>query len=399
MDIKILYVCNQFLPDIGGVANYIYKSGEFFPESIKIFVFTIKTRSTLSADEKIENIHIKRFRSQFNIGPFIMSLRLISHLIRHNKEFDLINFQGFYRFSTFIAVVLKLIGAKVIITSHGLAIDTPLDSKLERLQKYIYDRTIIPFLSYFCSRIIVVSGPEKYYLQKCGVPKSKIIIVHGGVDTKFLENNKSPINSLNIPFNNTLIGYIGNYESRKNIQHVLKLLSNFKKEDNISLILVGPYTGEQVYELKMLAFKLNIEEKVIIGASLSDADVIEFYKVLDLLIFPSRCEGFPLVLIESALYGVPFVAYDIPSMRYANSILQSGSLAEYANIYDLTCKAKQILSNKKFRSSLSEKGMHNAKKISWQKTAECLIDVYKDITNADARETQTRMRARFQRSR
>lgn len=380
-ELKILYICNQFLPEIGGVTNYIYKSSLFFPKYIKIFIFTIKNKPHQHMNEKIGNMHIRRFHSQFHLGPFIISLGLISTLIRYKNAFDLINIQGFYRFHTFLTVILKIIGVNVIITSHGLANDTPPDSKFEKFQKYFYDHTVIPFLSLFCSKVIVVSKPEKLYLIKMGVSKDKINIVHGGANINYLNLNQSLINNLNIPTKNKLLGYVGTLEHRKNVFHILKSYSNLIKEIDISLILVGPYTSEQLCYIKNAIYKLNLGNNIFIKTGFSDADIAKVYQMLDIFIFPSRNEGFPLVLIEAALYGVPFVSYNLPSIRYINSILQCGLLAEYNNIYDLTQKIIQLLFNKELYDDLSEKGKKAAFKLNWKRTATNLLNIYKEILN------------------
>lgn len=51
-------------------------------------------------------------------------------------------------------------------------------------------------------------------------------------------------------------------------------------------------------------------------------DRAEFFNNIDLLIFPSRREGFGVAIIESSSYGVPTIAYDIVGVRDS---LHSGS--------------------------------------------------------------------------
>lgn len=376
---RILYVCNRFLPDIGGIANYIYRSVSFFPKEFKIYVYTLKTRQAMLMNEKIGNIYIRRFHAQCFLDLFVLSLTLVHQLIKDRRNFDVVNFQGIYRLNTLLAILLKLLGVKVVITTHGLALDTPLQSRILRLLKYVYDRVMIPLLALCCSRILVVSGPENQHLRNLGIHQSKISIVHLGANTCIPDRSGSLKDRYYIPSASSLIGCVSTFEKRKNLPHVLQLFSRLRKEDhNTFLIIVGPFTKEQMRYIHLLAQRLNVADRVIVASGLSDRDLTIIYQSLDVMVFPSRNEGFPLVLIEAASAGVPFVAYDTRSMRYVNSKLQCGLLAECENIRDLTNKVKEILSNSKLRTRLKERGRNASMKFSWKHTAELLINIYEE---------------------
>jgi len=59
--------------------------------------------------------------------------------------------------------------------------------------------------------------------------------------------------------------------------------------------------------------ELNIQEYVHFHGWIDD--VTEWYKRLDLIVMPSRFEGFPLVTLEAMLYGVPVVSSCVDGMK------------------------------------------------------------------------------------
>lgn len=77
------------------------------------------------------------------------------------------------------------------------------------------------------------------------------------------------------------------------------------------LVIVG--SGPDESALKAQRKKLGLEQRVVFAGYRSDVPAL--MQSADLLVMPSRREGFPYVLVEALHAGIPIVATDIPGAR------------------------------------------------------------------------------------
>lgn len=101
--------------------------------------------------------------------------------------------------------------------------------------------------------------------------------------------------------NQIVFANIGRLCSQKNQKFVLTLFSDLiKKIPNSLLLIVGD--GDLEIALHNYAKQLNIESSVRWYKHVTDMDAI--YQAIDVLLFPSLYEGFPMTLVEAQTAGV-----------------------------------------------------------------------------------------------
>tara|TARA_R110002012_G_scaffold220384_1_gene391874 strand:- start:1848 stop:2969 length:1122 start_codon:yes stop_codon:yes gene_type:complete len=116
-----------------------------------------------------------------------------------------------------------------------------------------------------------------------------------------------------------LILSMGRLCYQKNQTFLLRAFSLIAdKNPNWTLALVGD--GEAAAELRSLAEKLKLTDRVIFPGSVKD--VSDWYEKSAFLAFPSLWEGFPNALVEALSYGVP--AIGLKSTSGVNELLQDG---------------------------------------------------------------------------
>jgi len=99
--------------------------------------------------------------------------------------------------------------------------------------------------------------------------------------------------------------YVGALTHRKGIDLMLKAFAKINTQD-WGLILIGEDRSNGLYS-KMIDH-LNITENVLIIGSVPIVQVHEFIKIADVLILPSRFDGWGAVLNEAALLGKAMIA-------------------------------------------------------------------------------------------
>jgi glycosyltransferase involved in cell wall biosynthesis len=92
---------------------------------------------------------------------------------------------------------------------------------------------------------------------------------------------------------------------------------------------------------------------------------------------PSRVEGFGLPVLEAMAAGTPVVC-----SRAASLPEVAGDAALYFDLSstdDLACAIENVLSSPELQKSLREKGLAQAKKLSWQNSVQKHVEVYERV--------------------
>lgn len=115
---------------------------------------------------------------------------------------------------------------------------------------------------------------------------------------------------LEIPKNSLVVGYIGRYHQMKNIELLFKAVDDIlKKDTNIFFLVIGKNTDIRNPELKPYYDRLPPAQVLSLGER---TDIPRIIRCMDLLCLTSAWgEGFPNVIGEAMLSGVPCVVTDI----------------------------------------------------------------------------------------
>ena len=190
-----------------------------------------------------------------------------------------------------------------------------LNNKLE----YYYAKFMIYMAIKKSKTVITVSESTKKDILKF-YPKTnpkKIKVIYNGVSDEFIEKDKSEVEYLykkySIPRGKKILLYVGNLKPHKNLEIVLQALTNIKDKEKYCLVLVGKAFNNQI-DLKDREKKLKIDEMVIHTGLVNQTELIDFYNLADLFIFPSLYEGFGLPILESLKCGTPVASSNVSSM-------------------------------------------------------------------------------------
>lgn len=114
-------------------------------------------------------------------------------------------------------------------------------------------------------------------------------------------------NELKIPESSFVVGHVGSFKTPKNHNFLIRVFKNVKKiEENSVLLLIG--TGELEYQIKNKVKELGLEKSVYFLGLRND--VAELMSIMDVIVFPSLYEGFPVTLLEAQAAGINIIAAD-----------------------------------------------------------------------------------------
>lgn len=136
-------------------------------------------------------------------------------------------------------------------------------------------------------------------------------VINNGIDIEkfyYKEEFRNEIrNELNISKESFVIGHVGRFCQVKNHDMLIDIFYEYNKYNNNSyLLLVGD--GPLKEEIEKKCEKLKIKDKVkFLGIR---KDVNKIYSAMDVFVFPSFHEGFPVTVVEAACSGVPMLLSD-----------------------------------------------------------------------------------------
>ena len=104
-----------------------------------------------------------------------------------------------------------------------------------------------------------------------------------------------------------LYGHVGSFTAPKNHDFLLEVFAAILKENqNAYLVLAGQGERKQDIELKIAS--LGIQDKVKMVGNVGNAN--EYMMAMDLMVFPSFFEGFPITVLEAQATGLPIILSD-----------------------------------------------------------------------------------------
>lgn len=193
--------------------------------------------------------------------------------------------------------------------------------------------------------VIVPSVATSADIRNMKVHKARITII-----------NPAPnVMSYNMPQRQTSdnILMVGNIEPRKGIESAIEALSLLKDHDFV-LDIVGGYEGYQEYyrKMKSLVDSKGLSGKIFIHGRVHEDEIVQFYRKANIFLFPSRHEGYGIVLKEAMNFGLPIVATDLPTTKEIIVDGVNGYLYRMDDIHEMVIALKKLLKNKSLQYTI-----------------------------------------------
>lgn len=205
-------------------------------------------------------------------------------------------------------------------------------------------------------------------LRHFSYKSNDVTIVYPGISTNFGRIEKDKIEE-RFKFRKPAILHVGHNNFYKNFEGLIKAIVLLSKE--VILVKVGSVSKRQFRLLKDL--KIDFAQ----FADLSEGELVQVYNAADLLVYPSWHEGFGFPILEAMACGCPVICSNVSSLP---EVAQDAAIMVTPDDIPGIAKAiEKALGSQGLRQELSEKGFRQAKRFSWEKTAQETVDVYKKI--------------------
>jgi len=292
------------------------------------------------------------------------------------KEFDIIHFNAdpsWKNGSSMLLRFAKLRQARTVLNIHGIP---QLERKAEQWDESIPFIDWLSTLSYsnLADRIVVNSEfMRNNVVSWYRLNRDKVVVIPNGVNLKmFTESNDRVV----LEGDPSLL-YVGHLSRLKGVDILFRAVSKLSSDlPNMKLHLVG---NGNIPSFAALSKKEGIEKYVIFHNWVNPSKIPSYYKSADICIFPSRHEGFGIVILEAMASGIPVIASDIPSFREIVSNEIDGRLFKSEDVDSLSKEIIALYQDPYLRKELTHNALEKVTKYSWEKIAEKYISLYKNL--------------------
>jgi len=178
------------------------------------------------------------------------------------------------------------------------------------------------------------------------------------------------------------LGFVGRISRDKGVEVALDALSSLRRHTAGAVLLIaGEYDPTDPIETTL---KPRLESEPGVKLMGRVDDIPSFMNGIDVLVFPSRREGLPNVVIEAAACGVPSVGWDVTGLRDAIEDGQTGSLVPLGNVQLFHQKVAEWAT--KCDDSTARSCRQWSTRFSRAVLAEALVEFLDELVRADKRE-------------
>ena len=163
---------------------------------------------------------------------------------------------------------------------------------LEKVHNFIYSSKFSNIILSKCYKVHVITHrDEKFFKSKLKL--KNVIFIPNSMTIRATVKSKSKSMDLRVLF-------VGELVYRKGIDIIINMIKRNPNNIRFDIVGNGPYKDE----IKKLCL---VNKKCIYHDYLNQKTLYSQYAKSDLLILPSRAEGFPLVFLEALAHGLPIL--------------------------------------------------------------------------------------------
>jgi len=174
------------------------------------------------------------------------------------------------------------------------------------------------------------------------------------------------------------LGVVSRLERIKGMDLVVPAFAKLKKQyTDIRLLVVGD--GSQRSIMQEQAIELGVNDSVEWMGRQEQSCLQSLYDRIDILLMPSRSEGFGLTAIEGMARGCVVVASDTGGLPEVVKDGETGLLHQVEDVEDMTAKIQSLLESRMRTIQLSRNSVSYVSQFSFAKYATAFCNLYERI--------------------
>lgn len=219
-----------------------------------------------------------------------------------------------------------------------------------------------------------------------GIKEHKLKVIPNGIDlnrfspiqAKKQEYRTDILEKYGIPKDAFIFGNISRLTEEKGHDVLIKAFAKLKefketKDEKLHLLIGGG--GRLEEELRQLAEAEGVSDNITITGRFSEEEQIRLYSAFDVFVFPSRAEGFGIVLTEAMAAGLPLIASNLQVLEEVGG----SAVFSYFETGDAENLAQKMLNSYIKRGSLDNIVNAARERVETNYSMEKFVDRYKEL--------------------
>jgi len=255
-------------------------------------------------------------------------------------------------------------------------------------------------------RVMAVSSATRRDVESVlGIPSTRIQVVYNAPDPIFCGPRGSPLAAasgeqfayppetqrvldryhIHYPF----LLYVGRTNAQKNIPRLVEAFAVLRGElqdcatyRDLRLIIIGDEIARQP-ALRQAVIQSRVEAAVRFLGFVPIETLRAFYQLASAFVFPSLYEGFGLPPLEAMACGAPVVCSNVSSLPEV--VGDAAVQVNPENVFDIARGIREVLLDHALHQRLVAQGFEQAKKFSWERTAQEVHRAYLEIASCKTR--------------
>lgn len=352
---QILQSITYYLPYVSGVTIYAQRLGEaLVKRGYSVAVLTSQYDKMLPSGQNLGGVEIKRVNSPFSVskGPIMPSWPLAVWQRLNDATVVLVHLP---QFEGIITAFLAKLRRKPLVVIYHCEVTLPkgfFNSLVGRVLDWSQWLTCR-----WAGKIVVYTLDYAKHSRIASRFLDKTVQIYPPVT---LAEQRKAI-KIKKKRGELWIGFSGRVSTEKGLEYLIEAfqivvaqLAESSDQEAYQgrppqLVIAGPEpVGESDYVRKIKKLVKQIEQDVIFLGSLSQEELVSFYKQLDVLVLPSvnSTEAFGLVQVEAMLCGTPVVATDLPGVRVPVKKTGMGEIVPVADSKALAAAITRVIRQK-----------------------------------------------------
>jgi glycosyltransferase involved in cell wall biosynthesis len=242
----------------------------------------------------------------------------------------------------------------------------------------IYKRLMVEVGARADAIVTVSETSRRDVIEHLGIPAARhgsVIAVPNGVASEYVPGERRRGTDKQIL-------YVGRFDPYKNVAGVIDAFAKVRERSKtpVRLRIIGP-ADARYPEAPARARQLGVDSFIAWDGYISDEGLIKAYQHADVFVLLSLYEGFGLTVLEAMACGTPVVCSIRSSLPEV-----AGSAALMVDPGDPVQAADaivRVLEDAKLAAELREKGVRQAAKFTWTRTATMTLKAYEHAASVE----------------
>ncbi|KQS08285.1 hypothetical protein ASG04_14345 [Curtobacterium sp. Leaf183] len=231
--------------------------------------------------------------------------------------------------------------------------------------------------------VVVVSEAEADTVRdRLGGDPARVWIVPPGVDGSVFRPAAAGARRAEVPY----VVAAARVQPLKGLDLAIKAIAGISEAVRPTLVIAGDSSseaGDYLTELRGLAASLGVADRVTFIGPQSRADLALLFRGSSAVLVPSHSETYGLVALEGSASGVPVVAAAAGGLREAVLDGETGVVLESRAPEVWAAEIERVLTEPTYAAGLSAAGREHAERLSWERSASGLEQVYRRVLGHD----------------